>query len=160
MAVSASVQEFLRRSNVAYLVLPHVPAYTAQEEAAVTHVPGRVWAKPVVCFADREPILAVVAADRQVNLERLLVLTGADKIRIADEWELGYLYPDCERGAMPPFGPLFNQRVFVDEHLALQEEIIFNAGTHADAVCMRFDDFERIVRPVLGSFAEQPQLAR
>jgi Ala-tRNA(Pro) deacylase len=155
MAVSASVQEFLRQSHVGYAVFPHAPAYTAQEEAAVTHVPGRAWAKPVVCFADREPIMAVVAADRLVNLEKLLELAGAGTIRLADEWELSYLYPDCERGAMPPFGPLFNQRVFVDDELEDQDEIVFNAGSHADAICMRYDDFVRITRPLVGSFAER-----
>jgi Ala-tRNA(Pro) deacylase len=154
MAVSPSVQEFLRVSNVGYIVFPHMPAYTAQEEAAVTHVPGRVWAKTVVCFAGREPILAVVAADRFVDLEALLPLTGADAIRLADEWEIGYLFPDCERGAMPPLGPLFNQRVFVDAELSREPEIVFNAGTHADAVCMRYEDFERIARPVLGVFSD------
>ena len=117
MAVTASVQEFLRTANVAYTVFPHLPAYTAQEEAAVTHVPGRDWAKAVICFADHQPIQAVVPADLTVNLERLLMLVGAETIRLAREDELGWLFPDCERGAMPPLGPLYRQRVFVDEAL-------------------------------------------
>ena len=92
----ASVQEFLRLANVAYTVFPHLPAYTAQDEAAVTHVPGRDWAKPVICFADGEPIQAVVPADLVVNLDRLRVLAGAREIRLAGEDELERLYPDCE----------------------------------------------------------------
>jgi Ala-tRNA(Pro) deacylase len=156
MAVTATVQEFLRRGNVAYTVFPHAPAFSAQEEAALTHVPGRDWAKAVICFADGEPIQAVVPADREVDLARLAVLARAGEVRLAFETELDWLYPDCERGAMPPFGPLYNQRVFVDETLAREEQIVFNGGTHADAICMRFEDFEALARPTVGSFAERP----
>ena len=153
--VSATVQEFLRRANVAYTVFPHTPAYTAQEEAAVTHVRGRDWAKAVVCFADGEPIQAVLPADREVDLERLAGLARAGDVRLADENELDWLYPDCERGAMPPFGPLYRQRVFVDEALAREEQIVFNGGTHKDAICMRYDDFAALTRPIVGGFAER-----
>ncbi len=155
MAVTASVQEFLRQANVAYSVLPHLPVYTAQEDAAVTHVPGRDWAKAVICFADDEPIQAVVPADLVVNLDKLAVLAGAETIRLAQEDELAWLFPDCERGAMPPLGPLYKQRVFVDEALAAEKQIVFNAGTHADAVRMRYDDFAAITKPIVGSFARR-----
>jgi Ala-tRNA(Pro) deacylase len=156
MAVTASVQEFLRRANVGYTVFPHLPAYTAQEEAAVTHVPGRDWAKAVVCFADGEPIQAVVPADLAVSLDRLLALTGAQTIRLAREDELEWLFPDCEPGAMPPLGPLYKQRVFVDEALASEAHVVFNAGTHVDAVCMRWDDFAAVAKPTVGSFDMRP----
>jgi Ala-tRNA(Pro) deacylase len=155
MAVSTSIQEFLRHANVAYMVVPHAPAYTAQEEAAVTHVPGRNWAKVVICFADGVPLQAVVPADLAVNLDRLLMLTHAETIRLAREDELAWLFPDCERGAMPPFGPMYHQRVFVDDTLAHQPEIVFNAGTHADAVVMRYDDFAEITHPIVGCFAQR-----
>ena len=158
MAVTPYVQEFLRQANVPYSVFPHTPAYTAQEEAAVTHTPGRDWAKAVICFADGEPIQAVVPADRDVNLDRLLGVANATSIRLAREDELDWLFPDCERGAMPPFGPLYNQRVFVDEHLTREESIVFNAGTHADAVTMRYKDFAAITRPTVGNFAERPRM--
>ena len=88
MAVVSSVQELLRRANVPYTVLPHRRAYTAQEEAAVTHIPGRYWAKVVACFIDGEPIQAVVPADLEVDLDRLAVVAGATSIRLADEGEL------------------------------------------------------------------------
>ena len=156
MPVTAAIQEFLRRGDVAYAVFQHTPAFTAQEEAAVTHVPGRDWAKAVVCFADGVPIQAVLPADREIDLERLRDLAGAGELRLADESELDWLYPDCERGAMPPFGPLYHQRVFVDEALAREEEIVFNGGTHRDAICMRFLDFAAIARPTVGQFAERP----
>jgi len=156
MAVRASVQEFLRQSNIAYSVFPHAAAYTAQDEAAVTHVPGRDWAKSVVCFADGEPIQAVVPADLVVNLRRLRVLAGASVIRLAEEHELAWLFPECELGAMPPLGPLYKQRVFVDATLAAEAKIVFNGGTHVDAICMRYADFAAITRPIVGRFAERP----
>ena len=150
MAVVPTVQEFLRHANVAYTVFPHAPAYTAQEEAAVTHIPGRDWAKAVVCFADGEPIQAVVPADLEVDFERLAVVTEARTLRLANEDELRWLYPDCERGAMPPLGPLYRQTVFVDGALAAEARIVFNAGTHADAISMRYEDFEAITHSSVG----------
>jgi Ala-tRNA(Pro) deacylase len=156
MAVSELVQEFLRQANVAYSVFPHQPAFTAQEEAAVTHISGRDWAKPVVFFADGEPIQAVVPADLVVDLEQLLLLTGAERLRLATEDELAQLYPDCEPGAMPPLGTIYNQPVFVDIALAAEPQVVFNGGTHRDAVCMRYDDFAALARPVVGSFAMRP----
>jgi Ala-tRNA(Pro) deacylase len=153
--VALTVQEFLRRGNVAYTVFQHPPAFSAQEEAAVTHVPGRNWAKPVVCFADGEPLQAVVPADREVDLERLAAVVRAHEVRLADESELRWLYPDCELGAMPPFGPLYKQPVYVDESLTMDDEIVFNAGTHSDAVCMRYNDFAALTSPVVGRFAER-----
>jgi Ala-tRNA(Pro) deacylase len=156
MAIAATVQEFLRRGNVAYSVFRHPVAFTAQEEAAVTHVPGRDWAKVVVCFADGEPIQAVVSADREVDLDQLMALAGAGSLRLAGESELDWLYPDCERGAMPPFGPLYRQRLFVDEALTAEAQIVFNGGTHIDAICMRYGDFAELARPIVGRFAARP----
>jgi Ala-tRNA(Pro) deacylase len=153
MAIAATVQEFLRRGGVAYTVFPHPPAFTAQEEAAITHVPGRDWAKVVVCFADGQPVQAVVPADREVDLDALLTIAAAGQVRLATESELDWLYPDCERGAMPPFGPLYRQRLFIDEALTREEQIVFNGGTHTDAICMRYGDFAELARPIVGQFA-------
>ena len=155
MAVTATVQEFLRRANVPYAVCPHVPAYTAAEEAEVMDVPERDWAKVVVCFADGEPIQAVVPANYGVDLDRLQAVIGARTIRLAHEDELEWLFPDCELGAMPPLGPMYRQRVFVDEALTTEDEIVFNAGTHADAVSLHYADFDAIVSPVVGRFARR-----
>jgi len=155
MPVIPAVQDYLRNASVPYAVVPHVPAFTAQDEAAVTRIPGRDWAKAVVCFADGQPIQAIVAADCRVNLDRLALLAGADILRLANEEELVWLYPDCELGAMPPFGPLYKQAVFIDEALAAEDRIAFNAGTHKDAVVMRFEDFAMLARPIVVSFAER-----
>jgi len=157
MPVAASVQESLRRADIAYSVLPHAPAYSAQDEAAVTHTPGRDWAKAVVCFADDEPIQAVVPADRMVDLVELAMLADAGTLRLAREDELTWLYPDCERGAMPPLGPLYKQRVFVDHLLAAEPRIVFDAGTHGDAIAMRYADFAAITKPIVGWFSTRVQ---
>jgi Ala-tRNA(Pro) deacylase len=154
MAVTPAVHEFLRQSNVAYTVFPHHPAFSAAEEAAVTHTPGDRWAKTVACFADGRPILAVVPAHSLVDLDRLADVLSAATIRLAAEDELDWLFPDCERGAMPPFGPLYHQRVVLDSALALEPTIAFHAGTHRDAVRMHVEDFVAISQPVLGRIAE------
>ena len=152
----STIHEFLREAHVPYTVVPHRPAYTAQDEAAASHVPGRDWAKVVVCFIDGDPVEAVVPAPSMVNLDRLLELAGGRQIRVADEAELGRLFPDCEVGAMPPFGPLYGQTVYVDAVVALEPEIVFNAGTHRDAIAMRWNDFVKMVNPIVGKFAEAP----
>jgi Ala-tRNA(Pro) deacylase len=149
-----TIHQFLREAHVPYTVVPHRPAYTAQEEAAATHVPGRDWAKVVVCFIDGEPVEAVLPATSIVDLERLLELAGGNKIRVADEAELQGLFPECEVGAMPPLGPLYGHTVYVDAVLALERDIVFNAGTHREAIVMRWHDFVRMVNPIVGRFAE------
>lgn len=152
----SSIHEFLREAHATYTVVPHKPAYTAQEEAAAAHVPGRDWAKVVICIVDGRPIQAVLPAPLNVNLDQLLELTGGSVIRLAREEELRALFPDCEAGAMPPFGPLYGQRVFVDVALASEPAIVFNAGTHTQAIRMRWADFAASTKPIVGRFAGRP----
>ena len=156
MPLTSWIHEFLREAGAPHSIIPHRPAYTAQEEAAATHVPGREFAKVVICFVDGQPIQAVVPAPLAVDVDRLLDLTGGRSIRLAEENELPDLFPDCELGAMPPFGPFYGQSVFVDVALAAQPEIAFNAGTHTEAICMRWADFAKTIRPIVGAFAERP----
>ena len=156
MPNTASIHEFLREAHVAYTVLPHRPAFTAQEEAAAAYVQGRDWAKVVICFVDGEPIQAVLPALSTVNLNHLMELAGGREIRLAQEDELRRLFPECEPGAMPPFGPLYGQSVFVDVALAAQPEIAFNAGTHTEAIRMRWAAFARTAPSIVGKFAEPP----
>ena len=150
----STIHEFLREAHVPYAVVPHPPAFTAPTEAAAAHVPGRDWAKVVVCFIDGEPVQAVVPATSFVNLKQLLELAGGHEIRLAEEEELFGLFPGCEVGAMPPFGPLYGQTVLVDAALAAEPEIVFNAGTHEDAILMRWNDFVKMINPIVGRFAE------
>ena len=154
MSRISTLHDFLREAHVPYAVVPHPPAFTAQEEAATTHVPGRDWAKVVVCFIDGEPVEAVVPAPSFVDLDRLLELAGGNVIRLADEADLQRLFPDCELGAMPPFGPLYGQTVYVDAALAMQPQIVFNGGTHRDAIAMRWSHFVKMVNPIVGKITE------
>jgi Ala-tRNA(Pro) deacylase len=154
MSVLQAIRDFLDHDHVPYSTLAHEPAFTAQEEAAVTHVSGREWAKTVVCLADGEAILVVLPAPLVVNFDKLRTLTLARDIRLASEQEMARLYPDCEVGAIPPLGPLYRQRVFVDQHLARESEIVFSAGTHTDAIRMSYGAFAALVRPQIGDFSE------
>jgi Ala-tRNA(Pro) deacylase len=156
MAVPSSIADYLDRNGVSYSVMPHRVAYTAQEEAAAAHVPGREWAKPVVCMADDQPILAVLPADFLVDLERLRRALNAGSVRLATEAEFSRWYDDCEAGAMPPFGPLYGQRVLVDTSLTLDRDISFNAGSHREAIRMSYGDFERLVKPTVAEFGIGP----
>jgi len=154
MANTSLIYEFLHEAHVPYTVIPHPPAFTAAEEAAATHVPGREWAKVVVCFVDGQAVEAVVPAPSTVNLQQLLELAGGADIRVAEEDELRALFPGCDTGAMPPLGPVYAQNVFVDVALAAEPEIVFSAGTHVDAIAIRWSDFARTVRPIVGRFAQ------
>jgi Ala-tRNA(Pro) deacylase len=153
MAIPSSISNYLERHGVRYSVVEHPVAYTAQEEAAVTHVPGREWAKAVVCMVDNQPTLAVLPADFLVDLERFRTVCGATSVRLASEAELRPLYADCELGAMPPLGPLYEQPVLVDKTLTSDPEIVFNAGSHHEAIRMRYQDFEDLVKPTIAEFA-------
>ena len=150
--VPASISRYLDRNGVKFSVVQHPLAYTAQEEAAATHVPGREWAKAVVCMVDDVPTLAVLPADHLVDLERFREACGAKSVRLANEAELRPLYSDCELGAMPPLGPLYKQPVMVDRSLTADPEIVFNAGSHRDAIRMRYRDFEDLVKPTVADF--------
>ena len=152
MAIAQWIHDFLRRERVPYTTFAHRAAYTAQQEAEVSHIQGRHWAKIVVCFADSEPIQAIVPAHMVVDLDRLRALVQAQTVRLASEAEMLGMYPGCELGAMPPFGPIYKQRVFVDRSLVGDPEMVFNAGTHTDALCVHYDDFAAIVRPTVGTF--------
>jgi Ala-tRNA(Pro) deacylase len=147
-----SLDALLRQARVPYTTFSHSAAFTAQAEAAVSHVPGRSWAKIVVCFADDEPILALVPAPFMVDFEQLRELARARTLRLAREEEFRTLYPDCELGAMPPFGNGHLKRIFVDRNLVGQPEMVFNAGTHTDAIRMHYLDFADVAQPVVGAF--------
>jgi Ala-tRNA(Pro) deacylase len=151
--IPSSISDYLNRNNARYTVMPHPVAYTAQQTAAAAHVPGNEWAKAIVCFADDQPILAVLPAPLAVDLKRLQHAADAHSIRLAKEAEFARLYQDCEPGAMPPLGPLYRQRVFVDKQLTADSEVTFNAGSHHDAIRMPYREFERLAQPTVAEFA-------
>lgn len=151
-SVPSSITQYLREHGVDYSVIHHHAAYTALREAAAAHVPGSEWAKAVACMADEQPALAVVPADHVVDMHRLRNVIGAMQLRLATEPEIAAMYQECEPGAMPPLGPLYGLRVFVDLSLASSAEITFNAGSRCDAIRMRYRDFEELVDPTVADF--------
>jgi Ala-tRNA(Pro) deacylase len=151
--IPAAISNFLERNHAKYSLLTHPTAVTAQEEAAAAHIPGNKWAKTIVCYADGQPILAVVPAPYAVDLPRLREAVHARDVRLGKENEFGPLFEDCELGAMPPLGPLFGQRVFIDKRLAAGSEVAFAGGSHHDAIRMSYSEFDRIVHPTVAEFA-------
>lgn len=143
------LKEFLNANGVAHAVIQHPIAFTATSVAGAAHIPGKEMAKTVVVNLDGLPVLAVVPATQKVDLERLRLATGARTAELADEREFAADFPECEPGAMPPFGNLYGMRVFVEPHLAADPQIAFNAGTHTELISMAYQDFERLVHPRL-----------
>jgi Ala-tRNA(Pro) deacylase len=149
MSVATKLKEYLDNNQVKYNVLTHEIAYTA----AATHVSGKELAKSVVVNADDKFVLAILPANLKVDLERLKNVLNAGAVRLAHESEFSSLFPGCDRGAMPPFGNLYGIDVCVDESLTRDDEIVFNACTHVDAIRMKYEDFERLAKPRVVSFA-------
>ncbi len=157
MTVANRLERLLEESGVEYDVIDHPLAFTAQEEAAASHVPGRHWAKTVAVLIDGEPAIAVVPATRRLDTDKLCRVAGTQDVQIAHESEFQGLYPDCELGAMPPFGELYGQQTFVDEALREEERIAFHAGDHRTAIEMSYGDFERLCHPVPADLAGPPR---
>jgi Ala-tRNA(Pro) deacylase len=143
------LEEFLNKNGVAHQVIPHALAFTATSVAGAAHIRGKEMAKTVVVNLDGHLAMAVVPADRKVDLERLRQATGAVSAELADEREFSGDFPGCEPGAMPPFGNLYGMPVYVEPHLAADPEIAFNAGTHTELIRMAYKDFERLAHPML-----------
>ena len=156
MALLACLAEVLKRERVPYLTLRHPPAFTAPELCAVAHIPGRRSAKVVICIADSQPVQAVLPAHYSVDLEALKTLVGCASLRLAREQEIAALYPEFEVGAMPPFGMIHGHRVFVERCFVGEPELVFNAGTHTDSLCMHYGDFADLVHPTVGTFGVAP----
>ncbi len=143
------LKEFLDRHQVKYVVIAHSPAYTAAGIAALTHIPGKELAKTVIVKVDGALAMAVVAASQFVDLEFLKAATGAPTVTLATESEFKDRFPDCEVGAMPPFGNLYGMTVYAEHDLSKDQEIAFNAGTHRVLVQMPWVDYEKLVQPKL-----------
>jgi Ala-tRNA(Pro) deacylase len=148
------MKQFLDGEGVKYVAIQHSPAYTSQEVAASAHIPGRELAKTVMVRIDDRMAMAVLPASRQVDTDMLKDVAGADTVSIAGEDEFKDLFPDCEIGAMPPFGNLYDMKVYVDDALTQDEEIAFNAGSHSELVRMAYKDYERLVQPKVSRFSK------
>ena len=149
------LEGYLRENRVLFEAQHHPRAVTAQEVAASEHVPGKMLAKTVMVLADGEMVMLALPAPYQVDLEKAAAALGAKEARLAEEEEFEDTFPDCEVGAMPPFGNLYGVPVYVDETLAEDETIVFRSGTHTETMSVSYADFERLVEPTVAQFARR-----
>jgi Ala-tRNA(Pro) deacylase len=147
------LKEFLDDHQVKYVVISHSRAFTTQEIAAATHIPGKELAKTVIVDIDGKTAMAVLPGSQKVDLALLRDALGAERVALAKEAAFKDHFPECDLGAMPPFGNLYGMPVYVAESLTEDEEIAFNAGSHTQLVKMAYQDFERLVQPEVMRFA-------
>ncbi len=156
MSISPTLNAYLDREHVHYDVLPHPEAFHALAIAQMLHTPEKEMAKVVIVKVDEQFVMTVLPASWNVDLHRLRTVFDTHQVRLATEDEITNLFPDCELGAMSPFGNLYGLPVYVDQSLTEDEEIVFQAGTHSDAIRMRYWDFAALVFPVVEKFHRPP----
>lgn len=142
-----SLKEFLDNHQVKYKCIAHSPGFTAQEIAASAHISGKQLAKTVIVKIDGKLAMVVVPASEHINFSSLKELAHGGKVDLAKESDFKSKFPECEVGAMPPFGNLFGMPVYVSNHLADYDQIIFNAGSHSELMTLAYRDFIRLVHP-------------
>lgn len=152
------LKDYLDGQKVRYEVLAHPEAFTASQVAHALHVSGKRLAKVVIVRVDERFMMTVLPATWKVDLRRLKEVFQSSQVRLATEEELKSLFADCDLGAMPPFGNLYGLEVYVDRSLTTDEEIVFQAGTHFEAVRLRYQDFANLVQPTVAEFHESPPL--
>lgn len=157
MAVSATLEAFLRGAHVKYTIAKHPVVYTAQEIAAAQHVPGRQLAKSVLVKTARGPVLAVLCATHRIDLKKLKTALNAGTLSIAGESDIKRHFPDVEVGAMSPFGQLYQVPVVVDRLLGASDQIVFNAGSHTETITLRYQDFAQLAKPKVALFSQPVQ---
>lgn len=150
------LRNFLDEHRIKYVVVSHSTAYTAQEEAALAHISGRELAKTIMIKIDGVMAMAVLPASDHIDFDLVREAVEAERVELAGEEEFQDLFPDCELGAMPPFGNLYNMEVFAAGTLAEDEEIAFNAGNHRELIKMAYRDFARLVRPKVVNITAVP----
>jgi len=141
------LKTFLDENKVKYVNVKHSIAYTAQEVAESAHISAKALAKVVVVKCDGKHCMVVIPAHMKVNLDALKSETGASKVELASESDFQSQFPDCDVGAMPPFGNLYDMDVYVSEEMGEQDSIAFNAGTHSELMQLAYRDFEKLVKP-------------
>jgi Ala-tRNA(Pro) deacylase len=148
------VFEYLTGEGVNYIADEHSPAYTAQEVAAYEHISGDMIAKPVIVHDGGQYVMCVLPASYRLNLGKVSKALDSIELRLASEAEMDEIFDDCELGAEPPFGNLYRMDTVVDRHLADDEEIVFQAGTHSKSVRMRYSDYQTLAKPKVADLAE------
>jgi Ala-tRNA(Pro) deacylase len=149
------IAEYLNKSGIKYETRTHKPVFTAQRIAAEEHEPGRFVAKPVIVRADGKYVMCVLAACYKIDLRGLKQTLGAKKVELASEEEMAQVFDDCEPGAEPPFGNLYNITTIMDKALEKDDHIVFQAGTHDKAIKMSMADYKRLVSPKVLEFSYQ-----
>jgi Ala-tRNA(Pro) deacylase len=155
MPIIKRLKELFDEAKISYEVYNHPLAYTAQEIAQSQHVPGDQIAKVVMLQVDGKLVMGVVTGSQKVHLPTVRASLGAYDVRLATEDEFVSRFPDCEIGAMPPFGNLFGLPVYVDRTVTKDESIYFNAGNHAQTVRIRYKDFEKLAAPTVVRLVEE-----
>lgn len=150
------LKQYLDEENVRYVTIKHSKAYTAQEVAASAHIPGKEVAKTVIVKINGEMAMAVLPASYSVDFDQLRHVTGASVVELATEEEFKDRFPDCDVGAMPPFGRLYDMQTFMAASLAEDEQIAFNAGSHTELIRMSFADYQRLANPIELAFSLHP----
>ena len=147
MPVPKEITGYLDAHRIPYETIHHLRDFTAQETAADTHTKGKDFAKTVVLFIDDQYYMVVLPAHRQVSLNKIQTGLHARNVALASEDEISAIFNNCEVGAMPPLGELYNLPVYVDKAVQKDFQITFNAGTHEDVIRMRYKDYETLVHP-------------
>jgi Ala-tRNA(Pro) deacylase len=156
MKIPKRLIDFLNASKVRYEILHHPEAITAQRIAQAEHVKARHHAKVVMVKSGEQHLMAVLPADHQIDLAKVRKAIGK-AASLDTEHEFKSLFPDCATGAMPPFGNLYGLPIYVDQRLAQEDYIVFEAGTHTDAIKLSFHDYEKIVKPRVEDLAVKIQ---
>jgi Ala-tRNA(Pro) deacylase len=147
------VTELLDKSGVNYEITEHKPTFTAQRMAAVEHEPGKYVAKPVIIKADDKYMMCVLSANLKIDLNGLKGQLGTGSVELAKEEEIGRLFPDCELGAEPPFGNLYELPTIMDKAMENDDHIVFQAGMHDKAIRMSMADYRKLVEPKILAFS-------
>ncbi|MCK4233361.1 YbaK/EbsC family protein [candidate division WOR-3 bacterium] len=147
------LKDFLDSQGIKYVTISHSQAYTAQEIASSAHIPGKELAKTVMIKIDGKMAMAVLPASYKVDFDLLKKTIEASKVELASEKEFQDIFPECDVGAMPPFGNLYGMEVFAAESLSEDKEITFNAGSHTELIRLAYKDFEKLVKPKVVKFS-------
>jgi Ala-tRNA(Pro) deacylase len=153
MTILRKLKDYFEENNVPYEVGFHPEAFTAQEIAAAQHVPGKEMAKVVMVKADGKMLMLVLPASYQIDMKKLKKVLQSKKVSMAKEKAFEEFFPDCEVGAMPPFGNLYHLEVWVDQVLTEDTSIVFQAGNHIETVKVKYSDYARLVHPKVGDFS-------
>ena len=148
-----TISRYLDEHGIKYVTIRHSRAFTAQKIAAAAHIPGKEIAKTVMVRIDGKMAMAVLPGSHKIDLDRLREIAGAREVELATESDFSRMFPECETGAMPPFGNLYGMPVFVAESLSKDDEIAFNAGSHTEIIRMAYEDYERLAEPKILKFS-------